>query len=117
MATLTRTRTGRKRGAMVLPLFAAILLCAGAVAAAQQAAAPAAPAPPAAPAAAAPPGAPVAIPPAAEAPPTVKLGLCQCITDKKGLDFSCPGSAQACQAACGQKYSYAPLAQCPPAGQ
>jgi hypothetical protein len=42
-------------------------------------------------------------------------GLCQCISDTKALDFSCPGSAAGCQASCGGRYSYVPTAQCKPA--
>jgi hypothetical protein len=42
-------------------------------------------------------------------------GLCQCISDTKALDFSCPGSAAGCQASCGGHYSYMPTAQCKPA--
>ncbi len=42
-------------------------------------------------------------------------GLCQCISDTKRLDFTCPGSAAACQASCGGNYSFVPTAQCKPA--
>jgi hypothetical protein len=42
-------------------------------------------------------------------------GLCQCISDTKRLDFTCPGSAAACQASCGGHYSFVPTAQCKPA--
>jgi hypothetical protein len=45
------------------------------------------------------------------------LGLCQCISDFNSLDFTCPGSAAACQSSCGTKYSYVPSAQCRAAGQ
>jgi hypothetical protein len=39
-------------------------------------------------------------------------GLCQCISDTKILDFSCPGSAAGCQSQCGGNYSFVPDAQC-----
>jgi hypothetical protein len=45
------------------------------------------------------------------------IGLCQCISDFNNLDFTCPGSAAACQSSCGTKYSYVPSAQCRAAGQ
>jgi hypothetical protein len=56
-----------------------------------------------------------AVMPATPAPSPI--GLCQCISDFNGLDFSCPGSAAACQSSCGTKYSYVPSARCGPAGQ
>jgi hypothetical protein len=43
-------------------------------------------------------------------------GLCQCISDRKRLDFLCPGSADACRSACGTHYSFKPDAQCHAAG-
>jgi hypothetical protein len=39
-------------------------------------------------------------------------GLCQCVGDSNKLDFSCPGSVQACQSACGTQYSFKPDAIC-----
>jgi hypothetical protein len=46
-------------------------------------------------------------------------GLCQCIGDKNdnNLNFSCPGSPQACQSACGNQYSFKPDAACRRAAQ
>ena len=47
------------------------------------------------------------------APPLLPgTGLCQCIADTQKLDFSCPGSPQACQSACGAQYSFKPDALC-----
>jgi hypothetical protein len=49
----------------------------------------------------------VPMPPAMAAPPnqTAALptgtGLCQCIADRNKLDFTCPGSVEACQSSCG----------------
>jgi hypothetical protein len=43
-------------------------------------------------------------------------GLCQCVAQTNRLDFSCPGSVQACQSACGTQYSFKPDAQCRSAG-
>ncbi|MBV9551163.1 MAG: hypothetical protein JO032_00080 [Alphaproteobacteria bacterium] len=40
-------------------------------------------------------------------------GLCQCIGNFKNLQMSCPGSAEGCQAQCGNRYSFVPTAQCP----
>jgi|HubBroStandDraft_6_1064221.scaffolds.fasta_scaffold45097_2 hypothetical protein len=46
-------------------------------------------------------------------------GLCQCIGSAKDsdLDFSCPGSPQACQSTCGNQYSFKPDAACRRAAQ
>ena len=59
-----------------------------------------------------PPGTPPA--PAATPAPTLPAGygLCQCISDKQRLEFICPGSAQACQSACGDRFSFKPDAMC-----
>jgi hypothetical protein len=101
--------------------FAQQQLAPGARAPTSQTPAPLAGAPPLVPApaatstgAATPPG---AIPPTAGAMPPVPVdwGLCQCIGDKQSLDFTCPGSADACQAACGKLFSYKPDARCRPA--
>jgi hypothetical protein len=40
------------------------------------------------------------------------FGLCQCVSDTEKLDFSCPGSPQACQTACGAQFSFKPDALC-----
>ena len=111
--------------ALMLPVlfhsaFAQQQLAPGAQAPTSRAQAPLAGAPPLVPAvtapspgAATPPGAPAALPPM---PPTpVDWGLCQCIGDKQSLEFTCPGSADACQAACGKLFSYKPDARCRPA--
>ena len=73
---------------------------------------------------------PAAIPPATQAPSAgpppnagpqtadvapalpAGAGLCQCVAQTDKLDFSCPGSAQACQSACGRQYSFKPDAAC-----
>ena len=55
--------------------------------------------------------------PAASIPVGGPLGLCQCISDVKNLDFTCRGSAQACQSACGQNFSFKPDAVCHSAGE
>ena len=57
-----------------------------------------------------PPMTPVAAAPMPAVP--VDWGLCQCIADKQSLDFTCPGSADACQSACGKQFSYKPDARC-----
>jgi hypothetical protein len=48
----------------------------------------------------------------AQTPMPGPLGLCQCLSDVKNLDFTCPGSAEACESSCGRNYSYVPTAQC-----
>jgi hypothetical protein len=123
---------GTTRTLLALPLALALFLPAffrdasaqqqlapGAQSPASQAPAPLTKAPPLVPAAtpttptAAP--APSAIPPAAAppmAPVPIDWGLCQCIGDKQGLDFTCPGSADACQASCGKQFSFKPDARC-----
>lgn len=53
----------------------------------------------------------------ADAPVASAGGLCQCIGDEKALKFSCPGSADACQAQCGARFSFKPDATCPGAAQ
>jgi hypothetical protein len=51
--------------------------------------------------------------PTAQLPPVpVDWGLCQCIGDKQNLDFTCPGSVEACQSACGKQFSFKPDARC-----
>jgi hypothetical protein len=50
-------------------------------------------------------------------PASALYGLCQCLSDINNLDFTCPGSAAACQSNCGGNYSYVPDAQCRAAGQ
>jgi hypothetical protein len=65
--------------------------------------------------------------PAPEAPnaatPAVAVGsgwgLCQCIgnANDSNLNFSCPGSPQACQSTCGNQYSFKPDAACRRAAQ
>jgi hypothetical protein len=73
---------------------------------------------------------PAAIPPAMQAPsagpppnaaaqtadvsPVVPTGggLCQCVAQTDKLQFSCPGSVQACETACGKQYSFKPDATC-----
>jgi hypothetical protein len=57
-------------------------------------------------------GAPVAAAAPRAAAATGTLGLCQCISDRKKLDFSCPGSAQACQSDCGQRFAFSPQVEC-----
>jgi len=61
-------------------------------------------------------GAPPPAPNAASAAPSMPLpadwGLCQCISDKTSLDFTCPGSADACQSSCGPHFSFKPDARC-----
>jgi hypothetical protein len=76
---------------------------------------------------------PAAIPPAMQTPPlsgappasqtadvnpavSIGDGLCQCVAQTNKLDFSCPGSVQACQSACGTQYSFKPDARCRPPG-
>ncbi|HXP05538.1 MAG TPA: hypothetical protein VN808_15575 [Stellaceae bacterium] len=93
-------------------------LAPGAQSPAAQAPAPLAKAPPLVPAATPPASAapaPPAMPPAAAAPMSpvpIDWGLCQCIADKQNLDFTCPGSADACQSACGKQFSFKPDARC-----
>jgi len=103
MATQTPSRIVTMGGMALLFPFLAFVLFMEAAVAASPAASPAA--------------APVIPPAAGEAAPPAKLGLCQCISGKQDLDFSCPGSALACQSSCGQKFSYVPTAQCSPAGR
>ena len=58
---------------------------------------------------------PPATAPGAAAPMTpvpIDWGLCQCIADKQNLDFTCPGSAEACRSACGNQFSFKPDARC-----
>jgi hypothetical protein len=119
------------RGLLVLPLALVLFLpvfsndagaqqqlAPGAQSPAAQAPAPLAKAPPLVPAATPPASAapaPPATPPAAAAPMSpvpIDWGLCQCIADKTNLDFTCPGSADACQAACGKQFSFKPDARC-----
>jgi hypothetical protein len=118
-------------GGAILPLFLAVLLpvlahtasaqqqlTPGARAPTAQTPPPLANAPPLIPAATptAPPAAtPPATAPGAATPMTplpVDWGLCQCIADKKNLDFTCPGSADACRSACGNQFSFKPDARC-----
>jgi len=56
--------------------------------------------------------APVTAPAPRAAAASGTLGLCQCISDRKKLDFSCPGSAQACQSDCGQRFAFSPQVEC-----
>jgi len=127
----TRTPSGLRTicGSLLVPLALALFLSAvfhgafaqqqlapGAQAPTSQAPAPLAGAPPLVPAAtppspgtATPPGAPAAAP---VPPVALDWGLCQCIGDKQSLDFTCPGSADACQAACGKQFSFKPDARC-----
>ena len=129
MSTRTPSGLGIIRGMVLLPLALALLfspvfhsafaqqqLAPGAQAPTSQAPAPLAGAPPLVPAAtppspsaATPPGAPAAAP---MPPVALDWGLCQCIGDKQSLDFTCPGSADACQAACGKQFSFKPDARC-----
>lgn len=102
--------------AVVHGAFAQQQLAPGAQAPTSQAPAPLAGAPPLVPAAT-PPNPSAAIPPGAPAtapmpPVALDWGLCQCIGDKQSLDFTCPGSADACQAACGKQFSFKPDARC-----
>jgi hypothetical protein len=116
---------------VLLPLVLALLIPAlvsvasaqqqlapGAQAPTAQTPAPLANAPPLVPAATTPPApgapAPPGAPPAATAqiPVQVDWGLCQCIGDKQNLDFTCPGSVEACQSACGRQFSFKPDARC-----
>jgi len=94
-------------------------LAPGAQAPTSQAPSPLAGAPPLVPAATPPnPGAatPPASPTAAPMPAVaVDMGLCQCIADKQSLNFTCPGSADACRSACGNQFSFKPDARCGPA--
>lgn len=66
--------------------------------------------------AATPPSAPPPATSTASAAPSLPLpadwGLCQCISDKAALDFTCPGSADACQSSCGPHFSFKPDARC-----
>ena len=103
---------------LVHSAFAQQQLAPGAKAPTSQAPAPLAGAPPLvptpaspAPSAAAPPAAP---PPAVASMPPVPVdwGLCQCIGDKQNLDFTCPGSVDACRSACGAQFSFKPDARC-----
>jgi len=129
MSTRTPSGLGAIRGGWLVPLALALFLSAvfhnafaqqqlapGAQAPTSQAPAPLAgapplvpPATPPGPGAATPPGAPAAAP---MPPVAVDWGLCQCIGDKQSLDFTCPGSADACQAACGNQFSFKPDARC-----
>ncbi len=119
MATQTPSRFGAARGAAALLVFflAAFVFVATAGAASPTSSrrGPMTPAPAAVPA-----DTPV-IPPAASAPApaaaapaasSAKLGLCQCISDRQALDFTCPGSAQACQSSCGQHFAFSPQVEC-----
>jgi hypothetical protein len=132
MSTRTSSGLGRNRGFLLLPLALVLFLPAlfhsagaqqqlapGARPPTTQAPAPLAGAPPLVPAPApSAPGAPttpgVTPPPAASALPPVAVdwGLCQCIGDKTALEFTCPGSVEACQSACGTQYSFKPDARC-----
>lgn len=129
MSMRTPSKLGTIRGMVLVPLaiflflsavshgaFAQQQLAPGAQAPTSQVPAPLAGAPPLVPAAtppspggATPPGAPAAAP---MPPVAVDWGLCQCIGDKQSLDFTCPGSADACQAACGKQFSFKPDARC-----
>jgi hypothetical protein len=66
---------------------------------------------------------PVSQAPNAAATPAVAVGpgwgLCQCIgnANDSNLNFSCPGSPQACQSTCGNQYSFKPDAACRRASQ
>jgi hypothetical protein len=130
MSRRTPFGLGIIRGLLVLPLALGLFLPAAFYGAdAQQQLAPGAQPPAAqapAPLTKAPPLVPAAIPPASTAPapaatppaaaPMVPVaadwGLCQCIGDKQNLDFTCPGSADACQSACGKQFSFKPDARC-----
>jgi hypothetical protein len=66
------------------------------------------------------PAAPISVaqaPALAPAATPQRTGLCQCISDFKNLDFTCPGSAEACASQCGRLYAYRPDALCTSAGQ
>jgi hypothetical protein len=54
---------------------------------------------------------------AAPAPPPAQMGRCQCLADIKGLDFTCPESAGACETSCGKLYSFVPSGECTGTGQ
>lgn len=130
MSTRTPYGLGMLRGTMlplalaltmqilVHPAFAQQQLAPGAQAPTSQAPAPLAGAPPLVPAPASPAAGaatPLAAAPPAEAsmpPVPVDWGLCQCIGDKQNLDFTCPGSADACRSACGAQFSFKPDARC-----
>jgi len=62
----------------------------------------------------APTASPAAAPPGANQTAALPegVGLCQCIGDKERLEFSCPGSVEACQSACGTRFSFKPDALC-----
>jgi hypothetical protein len=118
MATQTPPRYGAARGAAALLVFylAALVFVAAAGAASPTSShrGPMTPAPAAVPA-----DTPATAPAAAAAPATAalaassaKLGLCQCISDRQALDFTCPGSAQACQSSCGQHFAFSPQVEC-----